>query len=79
MAPSPPPPPASGICHLVDPEPTANLGLGSHTLKRPHLACGQGPGNNGSAVAGSRVSAGSGSVFQHSVGWSNCEAPNTVW
>lgn len=46
------------ICHLVDPEPTAHqeLGIGSWTLQRPHLACGQGPCSNWSALAWSCVS-----------------------
>lgn len=69
------------ICHPVGPEPTANreLGSGSHTLRRPRLAGGQGPGSSWSAPAWSCASAGSGSIFQCSVGWSNREAPNTVW
>lgn len=46
------------ICHLVDPGPTAHqeLGIGSCALKRPHLACGQGPCSNWSALAWSCVS-----------------------
>lgn len=66
----------SVICHLLSPEPTANteLATGSWTLS------GQDPcGYQLVSCCLDSMLAGSGSIFQHSVGWSNCEAPNTVW
>lgn len=73
-------PQPSEICHLEGLGPTAELEfrIGSKTFKRPQLVRRQGPWRDWPALAWMSVT-GSGSIFQHSVGWSNGEAPNTVW
>lgn len=80
MAPAPPP----TQCDLSSGRlrtyltPTLALGLSTHSRAPSHLSAGYfalapDPWSSGFTLAGS------GSIFQCSVGWLKYEAPNTVW